>query len=181
MPPAIEKKPTAAIPPAAATVVYVVLGWSGVENNLSCLRLYPFYLVTVVIEKNQSMPYLRQRLRWSTWCWDGPVLRIGSRGVSIWWRLPRLRQQSRVLAACGSLCFFCPALTTRSRQPVKRLKNQMIERLGSFYEYAGRNPLRVPKGFPMDATHALLEEEFKKFGPIKHNGIQVRNNRFCCE
>ncbi|KAK9055634.1 hypothetical protein SSX86_026719 [Deinandra increscens subsp. villosa] len=33
------------------------------------------------------------------------------------------------------------------------------------------------KGLPMNATHALLEEEFKKFGPIKPNGIQVRNNR----
>ncbi|XP_021999664.1 nuclear transport factor 2-like isoform X2 [Helianthus annuus] len=29
----------------------------------------------------------------------------------------------------------------------------------------------------MNATHALLEEEFKKFGPIKPNGIQIRNNR----
>ncbi|KAI3742064.1 hypothetical protein L1987_59744 [Smallanthus sonchifolius] len=33
------------------------------------------------------------------------------------------------------------------------------------------------KGLPMNATLALLEEEFKKFGPIKPNGIQVRNNR----
>ncbi|XP_035845248.1 nuclear transport factor 2 [Helianthus annuus] len=33
------------------------------------------------------------------------------------------------------------------------------------------------KGLPMNATHALLEEEFKKFGPIKPNGIQIRNNR----
>ncbi|MFS7915963.1 putative Ras GTPase-activating protein-binding protein [Helianthus anomalus] len=35
------------------------------------------------------------------------------------------------------------------------------------------------KGLPMNATHALLEEEFKKFGPIKPNGIQIRNNRVC--
>ncbi|MFS8003616.1 putative Ras GTPase-activating protein-binding protein [Helianthus anomalus] len=33
------------------------------------------------------------------------------------------------------------------------------------------------KGLQMNATHALLEEEFKKFGPIKPNGIQIRNNR----
>lgn len=38
------------------------------------------------------------------------------------------------------------------------------------------------KGLPMSATPAILEEEFKKFGPIKANGIQVRSNRqqgFC--
>ncbi|KAD3336584.1 hypothetical protein E3N88_32103 [Mikania micrantha] len=38
------------------------------------------------------------------------------------------------------------------------------------------------KGLPMNATPALLEDEFKKFGPIKPNGIQVRSNRlqgFC--
>ncbi|KAL4571889.1 hypothetical protein LXL04_018656 [Taraxacum kok-saghyz] len=33
------------------------------------------------------------------------------------------------------------------------------------------------KGLPMSATPAILEEEFKKFGPIKANGIQVRSNR----
>ncbi|KAJ0740151.1 putative Ras GTPase-activating protein-binding protein [Helianthus annuus] len=33
------------------------------------------------------------------------------------------------------------------------------------------------KGLPVSATHAMLEEEFKKFGPIKPNGIQVRSNR----
>ncbi|KAM3231646.1 nuclear transport factor 2 [Capsicum chacoense] len=38
------------------------------------------------------------------------------------------------------------------------------------------------KGLPMSATVALLAEEFKKFGPIKNGGIQVRSNRqqgFC--
>lgn len=38
------------------------------------------------------------------------------------------------------------------------------------------------KGLPMSATPAMLDEEFKKFGPIKTNGIQVRSNRqqgFC--
>ncbi|KAI3772856.1 hypothetical protein L6452_04050 [Arctium lappa] len=36
------------------------------------------------------------------------------------------------------------------------------------------------KGLPMTATPAMLEEEFKKFGPIKLNGIQVRSNRGFC-
>ncbi|PIN14008.1 RasGAP SH3 binding protein rasputin [Handroanthus impetiginosus] len=38
------------------------------------------------------------------------------------------------------------------------------------------------KGLPMNATEALLEEVFKKFGTIKTDGIQVRSNRqqgFC--
>ncbi|KAK4351640.1 hypothetical protein RND71_030953 [Anisodus tanguticus] len=33
------------------------------------------------------------------------------------------------------------------------------------------------KGLPPNATIALLAEEFKKFGPIKSGGIQVKNNR----
>nr|XP_043610207.1 nuclear transport factor 2 isoform X2 [Erigeron canadensis] len=36
------------------------------------------------------------------------------------------------------------------------------------------------KGLPMSATPAMLEDEFKKFGSIKPNGIQVRSNRGFC-
>ncbi|KAL6967983.1 myosin ATPase [Sarracenia purpurea var. burkii] len=37
------------------------------------------------------------------------------------------------------------------------------------------------KGLPLNATPALLEDEFKRFGPIKIGGIQVRSNKqgFC--
>lgn len=37
------------------------------------------------------------------------------------------------------------------------------------------------KGLPLNATPAQLEEEFKKYGPIKNDGIQVRSNKqgFC--
>ncbi|CAL5427143.1 hypothetical protein CsSME_00041500 [Camellia sinensis var. sinensis] len=38
------------------------------------------------------------------------------------------------------------------------------------------------KGLPLNATPALLEDEFKRFGPIKSDGIQVRSNKqqgFC--
>ncbi|KAL5199215.1 hypothetical protein ABZP36_020418 [Zizania latifolia] len=64
----------------------------------------------------------------------------------------------KVLPACGSLCYFCPALRARSRQPVKRYKKILAEifpktqdeepnerRIGKLCEYASRNPLRVPK------------------------------------
>ncbi|KAL4587503.1 hypothetical protein LXL04_000374 [Taraxacum kok-saghyz] len=64
----------------------------------------------------------------------------------------------QVLPACGRLCFFCPALTTRSRQPVKRYKKLISDifprspgeepndrKIAKLCEYAGKNPLRVPK------------------------------------
>ncbi|XP_068665167.1 nuclear transport factor 2-like isoform X2 [Aristolochia californica] len=37
------------------------------------------------------------------------------------------------------------------------------------------------RGLPINATVAQLEEEFKKFGPIKSGGVQVRSNKqgFC--
>ncbi|OAY32841.1 nuclear transport factor 2 [Manihot esculenta] len=36
------------------------------------------------------------------------------------------------------------------------------------------------KGLPLDATPALLENEFKKFGPIRSGGIQVRSQKGFC-
>ncbi|KAJ6390011.1 hypothetical protein OIU77_024273 [Salix suchowensis] len=36
------------------------------------------------------------------------------------------------------------------------------------------------KGLPLDATHTLLENEFKKFGPIRNGGIQVRFQKGFC-
>ena len=33
----------------------------------------------------------------------------------------------RVVPACGNLCFFCPSLRARSRQPVKRYKKMLSE------------------------------------------------------
>lgn len=64
----------------------------------------------------------------------------------------------QVLPVCGSLCFFCPAMRARSRQPVKRYKklisdifpkNQDEEpndrKIGKLCEYAAKNPLRIPK------------------------------------
>ncbi|XP_042497721.1 nuclear transport factor 2-like isoform X2 [Macadamia integrifolia] len=36
------------------------------------------------------------------------------------------------------------------------------------------------RGLPLNATAVQLEEEFKKFGPIKPGGIQVRSNKQFC-
>ncbi|VAI78972.1 unnamed protein product [Triticum turgidum subsp. durum] len=68
----------------------------------------------------------------------------------------------KVLPACGALCYFCPGLRARSRQPVKRYKKILAEifprtqdeepnerRIGKLCEYAAKNPLRVPKVPPL--------------------------------
>ncbi|CAN8258225.1 unnamed protein product [Cochlearia groenlandica] len=44
----------------------------------------------------------------------------------------------------------------------------------------GLGPSIYLKGLPLDATPALLENEFQKFGLIKTNGIQVRNQKGFC-
>ncbi|PPD69622.1 hypothetical protein GOBAR_DD33489 [Gossypium barbadense] len=64
----------------------------------------------------------------------------------------------RVLPVCGNLCFFCPSLRARSRQPVKRYKKLLSDifphnqepvpndrKIGKLCEYAAKNPLRIPK------------------------------------
>ncbi|KAK8709519.1 hypothetical protein V6N13_060534 [Hibiscus sabdariffa] len=73
----------------------------------------------------------------------------------------------RVLPVCCNLCFCCPSLHTRSRQPVKRYKkllsdifprNQEPEpndrKIGKLCDYAARNPLRIPKS----ACSVILNE-----------------------
>ncbi|XP_061340367.1 protein SEMI-ROLLED LEAF 2 [Gastrolobium bilobum] len=64
----------------------------------------------------------------------------------------------QVLPACGNLCFFCPSLRARSRQPVKRYKKLIADifprnkdegpndrKIGKLCDYASKNPLRIPK------------------------------------
>ncbi|CAN6485446.1 unnamed protein product [Victoria cruziana] len=64
----------------------------------------------------------------------------------------------RVLPACGTLCYLCPSLRARSRQPVKRYKklladilprSQEVEindrKIAKLCEYASKNPMRIPK------------------------------------
>lgn len=35
------------------------------------------------------------------------------------------------------------------------------------------------RNLPYDATVEQVEEEFKKFGPIKRYGVQVRSSKVC--
>ncbi|PNT65863.1 hypothetical protein BRADI_3g03650v3 [Brachypodium distachyon] len=64
----------------------------------------------------------------------------------------------KVLPACGGLCYLCPSLRARSRQPVKRYKKILadifpatqeeepnVRMIGKLCDYVSRNPHRVPK------------------------------------
>ncbi|ERN02110.1 uncharacterized protein LOC18430213 [Amborella trichopoda] len=64
----------------------------------------------------------------------------------------------RVFPVCGSICVCCPALRSRSRQPVKRYKKLLSDifpksldgppnerRITKLCEYAAKNPFRIPK------------------------------------
>lgn len=76
----------------------------------------------------------------------------------------------KVLPACGSLCFFCPSMRARSRQPVKRYKKLISDvfphsqdeepndrKIGKLCEYAAKNPLRIPK-----ITNSLEQRCYKE-------------------
>ncbi|KAJ6366506.1 hypothetical protein OIU77_002989 [Salix suchowensis] len=86
----------------------------------------------------------------------------------------------RVVPACGSLCFFCPSLRARSRQPVKRYKkliadilprNQETEpndrKIGKLCEYASKNPLRIPKITDTLEQRFYKELRHENFGSVK--------------
>ncbi|KAB2005998.1 hypothetical protein ES319_D11G310100v1 [Gossypium barbadense] len=64
----------------------------------------------------------------------------------------------KIFPACGSMCVCCPALRSRSRQPVKRYKKLLSEifpkspdsppnerKIVKLCEYAAKNPFRIPK------------------------------------
>ncbi|KAL5703058.1 hypothetical protein ACHQM5_028197 [Ranunculus cassubicifolius] len=83
----------------------------------------------------------------------------------------------RVIPACGNLCFFCPSLRARSRQPVKRYKKLLSEifpksqdaepndrKIGKLCEYASKNPLRIPK------ITEYLEQKCYKDLRVEHFG-----------
>ncbi|KAJ3678140.1 hypothetical protein LUZ60_001943 [Juncus effusus] len=76
----------------------------------------------------------------------------------------------KVVPVCGKLCFFCPSLRSRSRQPVKRYKKLLAnifpksqdaepnERMiGKLCDYVSRNPSRIP-----DITTYLEQKCFKE-------------------
>ncbi|KAL4031494.1 hypothetical protein IC575_009773 [Cucumis melo] len=87
----------------------------------------------------------------------------------------------QVLPVCGSLCFFCPALRARSRQPVKRYKKLIADifprnpeegpndrKIGKLCEYAGKNPLRIPK-----ITTSLEQRCYKELRNENFQAVKV--------
>ncbi|KAK6266202.1 hypothetical protein QUC31_017039 [Theobroma cacao] len=86
----------------------------------------------------------------------------------------------RVVPVCGNLCFFCPSMRARSRQPVKRYKklladifprNQDAEpndrKIGKLCEYALRNPLRIPKITGQLEQRCYKDLRNENFGSVK--------------
>ncbi|XP_062228500.1 protein SEMI-ROLLED LEAF 2-like isoform X2 [Phragmites australis] len=84
----------------------------------------------------------------------------------------------RVLPACSSLCYFCPSLRARSRQPVKRYKKIIADiyqlppngepndrRVGKLCDYVSRNPARIPK------ITEYLEQRFYK--ELRHENFTL--------
>ncbi|KAK3223938.1 hypothetical protein Dsin_010963 [Dipteronia sinensis] len=87
----------------------------------------------------------------------------------------------KVLPVCGSLCFFCPALRTRSRQPVKRYKRLLADifprspdeepnerKISKLCEYAAKNPLRIPK-----ITNYLEQRCYKELRNEQFQSVKV--------
>ncbi|CAB4294035.1 unnamed protein product [Prunus armeniaca] len=86
----------------------------------------------------------------------------------------------RIVPACGNLCFFCPSMRARSRQPVKRYKklltdifprNQDAEpndrKIGKLCEYALKNPLRIPKITGSLEQRCYKDLRNEHFGSVK--------------
>ncbi|CAL5417014.1 unnamed protein product [Camellia sinensis] len=115
-------------------------------------------------------------------------LEISMRQASLPPQLPIQSLAGRVLPVCGKVCFFCPSLRARSRQPVKRYKKLLADifprsqdaepndrKIGKLCEYASKNPLRIPKQGRnvKSAITEYLEQRFYKdmrnehFGSVK--------------
>nr|XP_011457274.1 PREDICTED: uncharacterized protein LOC101313176 isoform X3 [Fragaria vesca subsp. vesca] len=86
----------------------------------------------------------------------------------------------RVVPACGNLCFFCPSLRARSRQPVKRYKKLLSDifprhqdaepndrKIGKLCEYASKNPLRIPKITELLEQKCYKDLRNEHFGSVK--------------
>ncbi|KHG02153.1 Protein EFR3 [Gossypium arboreum] len=97
----------------------------------------------------------------------------------------------KIFPACESMCVCCPALRSRSRQPVKRYKKLLSEifpkspgappnerKITKLCEYAARNPFRIPK------IAKYLEERCYKELRYKHvkfiNIVTEAYNKLLC-
>ncbi|KAG8485330.1 hypothetical protein CXB51_021719 [Gossypium anomalum] len=61
-----------------------------------------------------------------------------------------------------------------------QISNNSITENGTNQDVEAEGPSIYVKGLPLHATPSMLENEFKKFGPIKNGGIQVRSQKGFC-
>ncbi|KAJ4956302.1 hypothetical protein NE237_013085 [Protea cynaroides] len=86
----------------------------------------------------------------------------------------------KIVPACGNLCFICPSLRARSRQPVKRYKKLLSDifprsqdaepndrKIGKLCEYASKNPLRIPKITNHLEQRCYKDLRTEHFGSVK--------------
>lgn len=86
----------------------------------------------------------------------------------------------RVLPVCGSFCVCCPALRSRSRQPVKRYRKLIADifpktqeespndrKIAKLCDYASKNPLRIPKIAASLEQRGYNELRNEHFGSVR--------------
>ncbi|XP_058102408.1 protein SEMI-ROLLED LEAF 2-like isoform X3 [Magnolia sinica] len=86
----------------------------------------------------------------------------------------------RVLPACSNLCYICPSMRARSRQPIKRYKKLLNEifprsqdgqaderKISKLCEYAAKNPLRIPEITEYLEQRCYKELRNEHFGQAK--------------
>ncbi|KAE8681805.1 Nuclear transport factor 2 family protein with RNA binding domain [Hibiscus syriacus] len=62
----------------------------------------------------------------------------------------------------------------------EQISSNNVTENGYNHDSEAKGPSIYVKGLPLNATPSMLENEFKKFGPIKSDGIQVRNQKGFC-
>ncbi|KAK6804066.1 hypothetical protein RDI58_001850 [Solanum bulbocastanum] len=86
----------------------------------------------------------------------------------------------QIMPACDQLCVCCPAMRTRSRQPVKRYKKLISDSfprspdgepnermINKLCEYASKNPLRIPKITTVLEQRCYRELRNENLGSVK--------------
>ncbi|XVF21340.1 hypothetical protein REPUB_Repub12eG0082300 [Reevesia pubescens] len=61
-----------------------------------------------------------------------------------------------------------------------QISSNNVAENGNNQDVEAEGPSIYVKGLPLNATPSMLENEFKKFGPIKSGGIQVRSQKGFC-
>ncbi|WMV10800.1 hypothetical protein MTR67_004185 [Solanum verrucosum] len=95
----------------------------------------------------------------------------------------------QIMPACDQLCVCCPAMRTRSRQPVKRYKKLISDSfprspdgepnermINKLCEYASKNPLRIPKITTVLEQRCYRELRNENLGSVKKVSDHEKDN-----